>query len=95
MTKRMTAAAMCGLLTVLLAGCASAERIKAREAAENAAEDAKCKSFGAVPGTQPYLNCRLTLHQQKMANQALVEAAAQQGSSAAQMNAATSLMTGR
>ena len=48
----------------------------------DAKDDAKCKSFGAKPGTDTYVNCRLQLQQMKVQslsnNQAAAQAAAQQ-----------------
>jgi hypothetical protein len=52
-------------VAAMLCGCAnSPEQIAA-------AQDEKCRSFGAQPGTQPYLNCRLQLEQQAHERRAL------------------------
>ncbi|RBB96821.1 hypothetical protein C3E97_029915 [Pseudomonas sp. MWU12-2115] len=34
---------------------------EAVEAAKSAADDAKCRSYGATPGTDAYVNCRVQL----------------------------------
>jgi hypothetical protein len=49
----------CGLLCLLLVGCAE---YKAKLAAQRAAEDdAKCQSYGAKPGDPAYVQCRAQL----------------------------------
>ena len=50
-------------LALLLAGCQTLtpEEIAAREAAIDAARDAECQRFGARPGTDAYVDCRLRL----------------------------------
>jgi hypothetical protein len=63
-----------GLLSLLLVGCVSQEQIRARQAAAEAAEDAKCRSYGAQPGTQQYFECRMTINQQKATAEAIAEA---------------------
>lgn len=40
------------LALLALSGCASAEQIAA-------ADNAKCQSFGATPGTPTYVECRM------------------------------------
>ena len=60
---------------VALAGCASSE--SATQAAFRA-EDAKCKSAGAQPGTDAYVQCRLAIDLQKANAEAAAEAARQQ-----------------
>jgi hypothetical protein len=47
---------------VAVAGCARSE--SAAEAAFRA-DDAKCKSYGADPGTEAYVDCRLAIDMQK------------------------------
>jgi outer membrane lipoprotein SlyB len=59
---------------VALAGCASSE--SATQAAFRA-EDAKCKSSGAQPGTDAYVQCRLAIDLQKANAEAAAEAARQ------------------
>ncbi len=46
------------LLGFGLVACADPEAIRV---AQGAQDDAKCQSYGAKPGTQPYFDCRLTL----------------------------------
>ena len=48
-------------VVILIAGCASQEQKAAQQAA---AEDAQCQSYGARPGTDAYIQCRLSLSQQ-------------------------------
>jgi hypothetical protein len=38
-----------------------ANNVEAGEAAKTAADDAKCRSYGATPGTDAYVNCRVQL----------------------------------
>jgi uncharacterized membrane protein len=45
-----------------LAGCAGSERATQ---ATFRADDAKCKSYGAEPGTDDYVRCRLAIDLQK------------------------------
>lgn len=45
----------------LLAGCANHEQ-KAAEQAAN--DDAQCQSYGAKPGTDAYIQCRVSLSEQ-------------------------------
>jgi uncharacterized membrane protein len=45
-----------------LAGCASSET---SAQATFRADDAKCKSYGAEPGTDDYVRCRLAIDLQK------------------------------
>jgi hypothetical protein len=47
---------------VALGGCAKSE--SAAQAAFRA-DDAKCKSYGADPGTDAYVDCRLVIDMQK------------------------------
>ena len=49
-------------VSVALAGCARSE--SAAEAAFRS-DDAKCKSYGADPGTDAYVDCRLSIDMQK------------------------------
>lgn len=52
-----------------LTACAGSEQIKARMASEH---DAKCRSFGAQPGTDAYLQCRLALERNVSAERAAI-----------------------
>jgi hypothetical protein len=55
---------ICGAF--LLAGCATtAPSDTAGQAARAARDDALCRSYGAYPGTTPYVQCRLGLRQQE------------------------------
>ncbi len=53
--------ALTAVLT-LIAGCASQEQKAAQQSAN---EDAQCQSYGARPGTDPYIQYRVTLSQQR------------------------------
>ena len=44
------------VLALALAGCASSEERKAKWAAE---DDSTCQSYGAKPGTDAYVQCRM------------------------------------
>jgi PBP1b-binding outer membrane lipoprotein LpoB len=50
---------------LVLAGCVSKEELQARHdaamAQNAAADDQKCQSFGAVPGSESYIQCRTSL----------------------------------
>ena len=59
----------CGLIESE-AGCA------ARMAREEAADDAKCRGYGAQPGTDVYVQCRVGLDQIKATSEAAANAAA-------------------
>jgi hypothetical protein len=64
-TRRSTLSTVCCFLAtaaVALAGCARSESVA--EAAFRA-DDAKCKSYGADPGTEAYVDCRLAIDMQK------------------------------
>jgi hypothetical protein len=90
------------VLTALLQGCVSAEKRETRATAERtriaAEEDAQCRSYGAEPGTQPYFQCRMALHQQKTAIAAaaqMQEDANRTDSSIAMMGMGAQMMRGR
>src|SRR5829696_2607736 len=51
------------LACVLLAGCANTTSAPAKDLA--AAADAECQSYGAMPGTQVYAQCRSAKPQQR------------------------------
>ena len=66
MSARMLAFFPRVIALVALAGLSACqsltpEEIAAREAAIEAAEDAECRSFGATPGSDAYVDCRLRL----------------------------------
>jgi PBP1b-binding outer membrane lipoprotein LpoB len=57
-------------ITLTLAGCAQYEaqqqaQAQAQAAAIEANDDAKCQSYGAAPGSQPYIQCRMNLDNQR------------------------------
>jgi hypothetical protein len=45
----------------LLTGCTNHEQKAAEQAAS---DDTQCQSYGAKPGTDPYIQCRVSLSQQ-------------------------------
>lgn len=51
---------LCGLA---LSGCISPERQAEMKAAADARNDATCRGYGARPGSDAYVNCRLTIDQ--------------------------------
>jgi outer membrane biogenesis lipoprotein LolB len=83
---------------LFLVGCASQEQIRARQAAAQAAAEAKedqtCRSYGAQPGTQAYFQCRMTLNQQKATAEAIAEAN-RQATYSRMMDAGVDMMNGR
>jgi hypothetical protein len=52
-------------IAMLLSGCVTAEERNAQIAAS---DDGQCQSYGAAPGSQEYYQCRMTLNQQRQAN---------------------------
>jgi hypothetical protein len=59
------------LLAAPLGGCAEYQaRLAAQQAAAraaiDAADDRRCRSYGSVPGTQAYFECRTLLHTQRV-----------------------------
>lgn len=46
------------LAALLLSGCAIKEHMQQRNAAR---DDATCQGYGALPGTEAYMNCRIQL----------------------------------
>lgn len=56
------------LLALLLGGCAQMEEIRQQGLAMQSGpprdDDAQCQSFGAIPGTPAYINCRTQLASQ-------------------------------
>jgi hypothetical protein len=82
---------------LLLGGCASREQIAARQAAAraaiNAEDDGKCRSFGALPGSSAYLQCRMTLDQTRTQMEAAQEAQRQEFYSH-MLDVGSSMMTG-
>lgn len=63
------------ILALLLSGCAEMEERRGmqqllREQALDQSQDAKCQGFGAKPGTQAYISCRMQLDGQQSAEDA-------------------------
>jgi hypothetical protein len=67
------------ILALMLPACVSAEQqraqAEAQAAAINANDDAKCQSFGAAPGSQAYIQCRMNLDNQRAAMRQMVAGA--------------------
>ena len=88
------------LMTFMLAGCASQAQIVARQEAQreavNRADDAQCESYGAKPGTDAYIGCRMNIQNQRtqLAAAATVAAPAGQANNIATMNASVRMMRG-
>ena len=57
------------ILALTLAGGASEQERQAQAEAQaagiNANDDGKCQSFGAAPGSQAYIQCRMNLDNQR------------------------------
>ncbi len=62
---------LCGLA---LSGCISPEQQAAMKAEIDARNDATCRGYGARPGSDAYVNCRLTIDQNVAAENARVSA---------------------
>jgi hypothetical protein len=54
------------LLCLPLAGCLTAQE---RQQQMTAQDDQKCRSFGATPGSDIYVKCRMNLNDNREANQ--------------------------
>lgn len=65
------------LLGVTLSGCVTFAEQVANERMERlkASDDAECRSYGAVPGSEAYIQCRTTKSQQHELALAQVDAA--------------------
>ena len=66
-------------LALLLTGCAEmrareAAQERAAVAANNAADDAQCRGYGAAPGSPAYVQCRTQLGVQRRNQEAAAEA---------------------
>lgn len=66
--KVLTVVAALGLMAVVLGACASPQEIAA-------ADDTTCQSFGAKPGTDVYVQCRMQQQAHRDAQQAQRDAA--------------------
>lgn len=58
------------ILALPLAGCAQYEaqqqaQAQAQAEAQAASDDAQCQSYGAAPGSPPYIQCRMNLDNQR------------------------------
>ena len=62
-----------------------AQRPGERQAAQKAADDAKCREFGFKPGTEAYGNCRLQIEQTRV-TKAATDAADRASTQARQRN---------
>jgi hypothetical protein len=75
----MIRALMLIAMALTLSGCLTAEE-RARMAAEqNAADDAKCQSYGAKPGTDIYVTCRMRVVEQRQEEERAAGQRAEQG----------------
>lgn len=57
-------------LALAVAGCAAyqqrqLEQAQAQAAAQAASDDAQCQSYGAIPGSPVYVQCRMNLDNQR------------------------------
>ena len=92
----MLKAAICAALALALAGCLTTEERAQQQAQQMAAlraqwqkiDDGKCRSWGAQPGTQQYLDCMEKLSTARTGALAQIESANAQA--AAQQSAARS-----
>lgn len=81
------------LAALLLSGCAGNPIHKALDEAAAKQDDAKCRDFGATPGTQAYFDCRMKMdsdrnaHAESMSN-AIADASRQRQQSMDANNAA-------
>ena len=71
------------ITAVALAGCANSEAAKRAAAqaafqAEIKADDAECQSYGAQPGSDAYVQCRLAIDLRKANAEGAAKAARQQ-----------------
>jgi hypothetical protein len=93
----MRQTALC--VAILLSGCADfqarmeAQR-QAKVAAENAADDAQCRNYGAMPGTQTYTECRMMIAMQRKDIEAARDLQIQQNGAAMMMTGAA-IVSGR
>lgn len=67
---------------LMLAACVSPQEQAARSAARqeqaNTMDDNQCRSYGAVPGSDAYIRCRMMISQQRSASNAQSQAIAAQ-----------------
>ena|SRR5581483_1556888 len=68
------------ILALMLTGCAAYEQRQREQAAAEAAavaanDDAQCRFYGAAPGSQAYIQCRMNLDNQRAQMRAAVASA--------------------
>lgn len=66
MFKLMRNLIFVGIMGVNLGGCLTGEETRQQWAAS---DDAKCRSFGAIPGTDQYFQCRMSADQMRVADE--------------------------
>lgn len=71
----MLRATIIGILAVGLTSCA--QDAANRAAALDQADDAQCRSYGAAPGTPPYIACRTNIASTRQTAAAMSDAADQ------------------
>jgi hypothetical protein len=76
----------------MLSGCVTAEQRMQMAAAQNAADDQRCRSYGAEPGTPAYTQCRMEQDRMRFAQAQL--AAQQADAAAASMQRAAAYLQG-
>lgn len=97
MWKLVAALLACGLL----AGCAAvaerqAAQAAAQKAAMDAADDQQCRDYGARPGSDPYIACRMNIANQRtqIAAAGTLAAPAQQANNQRAMEQGARMMRG-
>jgi hypothetical protein len=70
----MKIAIIAALGAFALSGCVTAQEMEARVAAK---DDGDCRSYGAAPGTDGYLQCRMAIRQQHVEEYAAAAARSQ------------------
>ena len=60
-------ASLCALAGFLLAGCATQAEVAAQMQAQAASDEAQCRSYGVMPGSPGYAQCRMNLENQHSA----------------------------
>jgi len=67
--RLMSIASLSPLVGLMLAGCAEhgPEQVAAQAQAQVASDDAQCRSYGALPGSPGYVQCRMNLDNQHAA----------------------------
>jgi hypothetical protein len=71
----LTAALLAGVIAAAaLSGCVTSQEMEAQVSAKDASD---CSDYGAQPGTDGYLQCRMLLRQQHVQQNEVAAAAAQ------------------